>query len=328
MVTDLVEDRLEDLRRMLREEAQDLCIPAADTLLPPLRSINHHILIIDLDKNYTFRPFRCPEVMRSQWMDKRDKYLKSGCWECRVGSNAMPMLLIHKKPGPDGKPRLRTVLDAHERNLNTKKMASPLPDQQEILMNVCHHRYRTLIDGKDAYVSIRITPEDVDKTLFNTLDSTMVSNVMQQGDCNTPATYQTLMNHLFSKYIGKFIEPYLDDIVIFSDMIDKHMKHIRIILDILCKNRLYLSTADKLHFFTNELEILGHIIDAKGIRIDAHKVNQICNWKTLTNKDLLLQFIGAAGYLADDCPNLRLNTLVLSALTSASKVWQWGPTEQ
>lgn len=328
MTADIAKTNMETLRDILKHEAKDLCRRAEDTPLPPLRIINHKIPLIDEEKRYTFQPSRCAEVLRSQWMEKRDKYLKSGCWERRVGSNAIPMLLIHKKPGPDGIPRLCTVLDARERNLNTRKMASPLPDQQEILMNVCRHKYRTLIDGKDAYESIRIAPEDVDKTLFNTPDGTMVSHVMQQGDCNTPATYQTLTSHLFSDYIGKFVEAYLDDVIIFSDTLEEHMEHVRLVLEILRKNCLYLSTADKLQFFATDLHILGHRIDSKGIRMDPNKVDQIIRWKTPTNKDLLLQFIGAAGYLADNCPNLRLDSTVLSTLTSVNKVWKWGPTEQ
>ena len=213
------------------------------------------------------------------------------------------MLLLHKKPGPDGVPRLRTVLDAREQNLNTKKMASPLPDQQEILSNVCRHRYRTMIDGKDAYESIRIAPEDVDKTLFNTPDGTMVSHVMQQGDCNAPATYQTLMNHVLSDYIGKFVEAYLDDIIVYSDTLEEHIEHVRLVLDRLRKNRLYLSTPDKLQFFATDLVILGHRLDSKGIRLDLHKVDQIIKWKTPTNRDLLLQFChGLVAFIVSQTP--------------------------
>ena len=290
MTADIASTNLETLRDILRREALDLCKRAEDTSLPPLRIINHRLLIIDNDKRYTFRPSRCPEVLRSLWIEKRDKYLKSGRWERHVGGNAIPMLLLHKKPGPDGVPRLRTVLDPWEQNLNTKKMASPLPDQQEILMNVCRHRYRTLIDGKDAYESIRIAPDDVDNMLFNTPDGTMVSHVMQQGNCNAPATYQTLMNHVLSDYIGKFVEAYLDDIIVFLDTLEAHIEHVRIVLEILRKNKLYLSTPDKLQLFATDLHILGHRIDSKGIRMDPNKVDQIIHWKTLTNRNLLLQF--------------------------------------
>ena len=50
-------------------------------------------------------------------------------------------------------------------------------------------------------------------------DGNMVSHVVQQGDCNMPATYQALMNHLFSPYIGRFMDVYLDDIIIYSNTV-------------------------------------------------------------------------------------------------------------
>ena len=74
------------------------------------------------------------------------------------------MLLMNKKPGLNGEPRLRTVFNERERDMNTKKMTSPLHDQQTILMNICRHRYRTLIDCRDAYELCRVEPADVWKT--------------------------------------------------------------------------------------------------------------------------------------------------------------------
>ena len=153
----------------------------------------------------------------------------------------------------------------------------------------------------------------------------MISNIMQIGDCNTSATYQTLMNHLFSRYIGVFIDLYLDNIVIYSDSI--HLKHCRIVIDILCREKLYLATADKLKKIASKLKILGHVVDDKVIKMDPYKVDEILRWKTPTNKGLLLYFISVAGYLADNCPNLQLLSFLLSGLTGATKVWRWGPVE-
>jgi hypothetical protein len=50
-------------------------------------------------------------------------------------------------------------------------------------------------------------------------------------------------------------------------------------MDILRKEKLYLSMPDKLQFFAKELCILGHVINKKGIVMDPHKVDQITNWK-------------------------------------------------
>ena len=118
----------------------------------------------------------------------------------------------------------------------------------EILREVSRHKYRSLIDGKDAYEQIRVIPEHVTRTIFNTPDGTMESLVMQQGNCNAGATYQTLMNHIFAPHLGVFIYIYLDDIIIFSNTIEDHVKHIRIVFDILRHEKLYLGPS-KMQFF-------------------------------------------------------------------------------
>jgi hypothetical protein len=158
-----------------------------------------------------------------------------------------------------------------------------------------------LIDLKDAYEQIRIHPDDVGLTVFNTPDGTMVSEVLQQGDCNAPATYQALMNHLFGPYIGVFLDPYLDDICIYSDSIAEHVEHVRIVVDILRREKLYLS-ANKMKLFVGELSLLGHVIDGKGIRMNPEKVDNVLSWKVPTNRDLLRGFLGAVGFLAPGVP--------------------------
>ena len=63
----------------------------------------------------------------------------------------------------------------------------------------------------------------------------MVSQVMQQGDCNAPATFQRLMTHVFRDYIRNFMHCYLDDLFIFSDTVQEHETHLQIVLDLLRK---------------------------------------------------------------------------------------------
>jgi hypothetical protein len=90
-----------------------------------------------------------------------------------------------------------------------------------------------VIDGQDTYKQIRVIPEHVEHTTVTTPNGNMVSNVIQIGDCNAPATYQALMNHLFSPYIGRFLDVYLDDIIIYSDTLEDHISHVKLVLDIL-----------------------------------------------------------------------------------------------
>ena len=127
-----------------------------------------------------------------------------------------------------------------------------------------------------------------------TPDGNIVGHVIQQGDCNAPTTYQALINHLFSPYIGMILDVYLNDIIIYSTMLEEHIEHIRIVLEILQREKLYLSPG-KLQFLVNQLEILGHIVDDQGIHMDPHKVAPVVVWKTSTNRDLLQGFLDQLG---------------------------------
>ena len=93
-------------------------------------------------------------------------------------------------------------------------------------------KYRSIINGQDAYEQICIIPEHVDRSVVTTPDRNMLSTVIQIGDCNAPATYQVLMNLLFSSYIGRWMDVYLDDIVIYSDMLEDHVEHVKTVLEI------------------------------------------------------------------------------------------------
>jgi hypothetical protein len=136
-----------------------------------------------------------------------------------------------------------------------------------------------------------------------------------------------LMNHLFSPYIGRFMDVYLDDIVIYSDTLEEHINHVKLIIDILRKERLFLSK-NKLHFLKSELKVLGRLITDDGIRMDPDKVDSVMNWKTPTNRDLLRGFLGSVGYLADDIPNVRIPMGILHGLTGDAVSFRWSYTEQ
>ncbi|THG93004.1 hypothetical protein EW026_g8102 [Hermanssonia centrifuga] len=239
-------------------------------------------------------------------------------------------MLLLTKPGTgirDIPPKLRTVFDLRERNDNTIKVTSPLPDMEGILRRIAKKRFRSSLDGKDAYECIRIEPDHVDRAAMTTPDGNMVSLVLQQGDCNAVATYHTLMNHLFGQYIGVFLDVYLDDILVYSDSLAAHIGHVKLVIDILQREQLYLN-AEKLKFLQPELKVLGRIVDDTGIRMDPDKVDSVLNWKVPTSKELLRGFLGSVGYLADDIGTIRIPMGVLTDLTGADKAFSWDFTQQ
>lgn len=195
-----LEDKLSEVRKKLIKYAEGICVEALgmDLPLPPPRAINHTIPLIDENKTYPWRPSRCPDPLREQWNKKRGAYVRTGRWKPTTAASTAPMLLLTKQ----GTTLLRSVNDLRLRNLNTKKMASPMPDISSILRRVASKRYLSMLDMKEAFEQIRVIPENVARTALTTPDGTMVSLVVRQGDCNAPAACQTLMTHFFNLYIG------------------------------------------------------------------------------------------------------------------------------
>jgi hypothetical protein len=324
---DVQDATLEQARQELRAYAAPLCKKAADTTLPPLRKSNHRVPIIDPGKRYHFRPSRCPEAFRELWNTKRDQYIKSGRWRFATGSNAAPMMFLKKHTAPGEPLKMRNTIDLRERNANTSKIASPLPDQRTILYRVASHAYISCVDGQDAYEQIRVEPSDVKNTLVNTPDGTIESLVMQQGDCNAVATFMTVMVDMFSPYLGKWMDIYLDDIVIYTNTLEEHIKCCKIVIDTFDREQFYLAE-HKLQFLPRILKLLGRRITRDGIQMDPEKVDSVLAWKTPTNRDLLRGFIGSVGYLADDVEAVRIPMDVLNRLTGDTVAFRWGPTEQ
>ncbi len=114
---------------------------------------------------------------------------------------------------------MRVAIDLRARNANTVKMHAPLPSIEAILMRAAKCKYRSIADMNAAYEQLRVVPEHVHRTTVATPDGNMDLEVMQIGDVNTAASWQTFMNHEFSAYIGVFMDVYLDDIIIYSDTI-------------------------------------------------------------------------------------------------------------
>jgi hypothetical protein len=159
-----------------------------------------------------------------------------------------------------------------------------------------------------------------------TPDGIVESLVMLQGDCNAVATFMNTMTELFSQYIGIWMDVYLDDIVIYSNTLEDHITHVKIVVDIFMREKFYLAAA-KLQILPKEVKLLGHVITREGIRMDPAKVDTVLAWPTPTNKSLVAGFNGSVGYLADNIEAVRIPMSVLSRVTRDDIPFRWGPLE-
>ena len=112
--------------------------------------------------------------------------------------------------------KLRAVVDYRALNRITKRNNTPLPRADEMFDRLGEARVFSKLDLKTGFHQIRVQPEDIEKTAFNTKYGQFEYLVMPMGLCNAPATFQTLMNTIFYDCIDEFIVVYMDDLLIFS----------------------------------------------------------------------------------------------------------------
>jgi hypothetical protein len=87
---------------------------------------------------------------------------------------------------------------------------------------------------------------------------------MPFGLSNAPSTSMRLMNLVFRLLLRKFVVACFDDILIFSKTIEEYVNHIRHVLDVLRKEKLY-ANLEKCTFCANQVIFLGFVVSGQGI---------------------------------------------------------------
>lgn len=94
------------------------------------------------------------------------------------------------------------------------------------------------------------------------------------------ATFQALMNSIVWDCIYEFFVVYLDEIHIFSNGREEHLKHLRMVLSRLYEHQLYVSK-DKYDLMKMETKFLGLMVVQDGIKIGDGQKRLIKEWPTL-----------------------------------------------
>jgi hypothetical protein len=118
---------------------------------------------------------------------------------------------------------------------------------------------------------------------------------MPFGLTNAPATFQYIMNSVLEPYLRKFVIVFMDDILIYSKSIEEHTHHLRLVLQLLRKHQFYIKRTNCV-FAQGELEYLGHIIYAEGVKTDPMKTQVMTDWPRPSNITELSGFLGLIGY--------------------------------
>ncbi|GJW28043.1 putative reverse transcriptase domain-containing protein [Tanacetum coccineum] len=182
------------------------------------------------------------------------------------------MLFVKKKDGS-----FRMCIDYRELNKFTVKNRYPLPRIDNLFDQLQGSSVYYKIDLRSGYQQLRIKEEDILITAFRTRYGHFEFQVLSFGLTNVPAIFMDLMNRVCKPYLDKFVIVFIDDILVYSKDEEEHGKHLKIILELLKKERLYAKFS-KYDFWLESIQFLGHVIDRNGVHVDPAKIKAIRNW--------------------------------------------------
>jgi hypothetical protein len=145
--------------------------------------------------------------------------------------------------------------------------------------------------------------------------------VLIEGLTNVPATFQTVMNSILHPYIRKFVVVYMDNILIFSKTEAEHQAHVRLVLEVLKRERFFVCKA-KSSFAQTETKYLSHIVDKQDIHPDPKKVEAVQTWLVPKNVCDERSFLGL-NYFRKFIEHYAEIVVPLTDLTRKSRRWDW-----
>ncbi|GJW63343.1 putative reverse transcriptase domain-containing protein [Tanacetum coccineum] len=176
-------------------------------------------------------------------------------------------------------------------------------------------------------IQLRVREQDIPKTAFRTRYGHYEFQVMPFGLTNAPAVFMDLMNRVCKPYLDKFVIVFIDDILIYSKDEREHEEHLKAILELLKKEKLYAKFS-KCEFWIPKVQFLGHVIDSRGIHVDPAKIESIKDWASPKTPTEIRQFLGLAGYYRRFIEGFSKIAKSMTKLTQKGIKFDWGEKEE
>uniref|UniRef100_A0A2N9F015 Reverse transcriptase domain-containing protein n=1 Tax=Fagus sylvatica TaxID=28930 RepID=A0A2N9F015_FAGSY len=235
---------------------------------------------------------------------------------------AVSVLLVPKKDGT-----WRMCVDCRAINNITVKYRHPIPRLDDMLDELHGSCVFTKIDLKSGYHQIRMKEGDEWKTAFKTKYGLYEWLVMPFGLTNAPSTFMRLMNHVLRAFIGRFVVVYFDDILIYSKNLEEHVMHLKSVLEILRKEKLF-ANLKKCTFCTDKLVFLGFVVSKRGIEVDEEKVKAIQEWPTPTTISQVRSFHGLASFYRRFVRDFSSLATPLTEVIKKNVPFKWGKEQE
>jgi hypothetical protein len=208
------------------------------------------------------------------------------------------MFLVPKAGG-----EFRPVVDFRALNKRISIESVPLPDVHSAFYWFEKARYFTTLDLNQAYHQIPLAEASKHLTAFCTDWNLYQYTRVPFGLATWAQVLTRLLDRVFQDYKFKFVYHYLDDVVVYSEDFESHMRHLSLVFERLRQAGLTVKP-EKVVLATQEISFLGHLVSKDGVRIDPERTKAIRNFPPPTDAKGISRFVGMVNFYHKFIPHL------------------------
>jgi len=145
---------------------------------------------------------------------------------------------------------------------------------------------------------------------------------MPFGLTNAPAAFQHFVNSVFVDMLDVCVVVYLDDILVYSDNMEDHTKHVWEVLQQLCQHKLY-AKPEKCEFYSDSVEYLRYFLSPNVLTMSQDKVKTICDWPEPRKVKDIQSFLGFTNFYCCFIFNYSDIVVPLTQLTRKDAPWDF-----
>ena len=303
----------EDQRRVLKDLVRRY--PDVFTDMPGETDVIQHQIRLSDDTPIRCKPYPLPYAMREELRNEVDTMLEMGVVRPSTSPYASPIVMVKKKDGSN-----RVCVDFRKLNKITEVDPEPMTTAEDLFRRLSGKKYLSKIDLTKGYWQIPVAPEDVHKTAFVTPDGQYEFMRMPFGMVNSGATLVRGLRKILEGMPG--VGSYIDDIVIYSDSWEDHIKTLKELFSRLRKARI-TARPTKCLLGASRMEFLGH-------QVGGDIITPSRDTPRPTTKKQVRSFLGLVGYYRDHIPAFAEISAPLTDLLKKGKAEhiQWSEAQE
>ena len=282
-----------------------------------------HITLSEM-KYIARKPYRCSLDDLKEIEKQVTELLEHGIIEPSTSPFAAPVTMAFKKVA-EGEPKekVRMCIDFRELNKLLVPESYPFPLIDDLITRTRDCNWFTSLDINSAFWSIPIREKDRFKSAFITKNGHWQWRSMPFGLKSSPAIFQRILSGIIRKNnFQNFCVNYIDDILVFSETFDDHIKHIKSLLDAIRSEGFRLKFL-KCKFAAPSVTYLGHIIEKNTVRPLQDNLVSIRDFPRPTTRKHIRQFLGKINFYNKYIPNSAKKLSIFHDLLRKNVPFNW-----